>query len=212
MITRVFNKIFEIEARVQRDEGNRGIKPLIANVPQLYEACTQLLNCKTIGILTGFPCLVNNIIKIESDGLAGALCLSRILNALNISSTILIDSYSVPHIESLINWHNTEFNCNTSLSSSLDLDFEGIISIERPGRAEDGNYYTMRGIQMDGLSPFDTVYLDTKPCKTKVAIGDGGNEAGLGPIRSKVHEFIKNGKTIASCSYSDYILISSVST
>lgn len=201
-----------IEERIQRDKGNRGIKSLIPASPQIFPACSHLLTCQTVGILTGFPCLFNNPIKIETDGLAGALALSRSLHSLGISSIILIDKDFLPIIQPLISYHNSEFSYQTGLSSSLSLSFDGIISIERAGRAEDGNYYTMRALKMHNITEFDTVYMDSQACKVKVAIGDGGNEAGLGPVKEKVKEFIKNGQIIASCSYSDYVIISSVST
>jgi Domain of unknown function (DUF4392) len=208
----ILNRLSAIESRLQLDEGGRGITELILDKPQLYNACTEILNCKTIGILTGFPCIMDNPIRIESDGLAGSLCISRTLHKLGIESTILMDPDSIPYMEPLVLWHNNEFECKTKLSSSLELEFEGIISIERPGRSKDGNYYTMRAIKMDNVTEFDTRYLDSKPCKVRVAIGDGGNEAGLGPIQEKVRRSIKNGEIIASCSMSDYIIISSVST
>ena len=201
-----------IESRLQIDEGNRGIFNLIPDSEQLYPGCLELLKCQSVGILTGFPCNFNNDIKIESDGIAGALCIARTLFNLGIMPTILIDPPFIQNVSSIIEWHNSEFSCNVNLSSSFDLNFEGIVSIERAGRSADGNYYTMRALKMNEVTGLDTVYLDTKPCKVRVAIGDGGNEAGLGPVFEKVKKFIKNGEIIASCSMSDYILISSVST
>ena len=45
-----------------------------------------------------------------------------------------------------------------------------------------------------------------------MAIGDGGNEAGLAPVKEKVKKFIRNGEIIASDSNSDFVNVASVST
>lgn len=200
----------ELERRVQLDEGNRGIQAIIPSEEQLYPAATSILNCNSVGILTGFPCLLNQNPPIESDGISGALFLGKVLQKLNKPATILIESYQA--MQELVQWYNLENSVNIQLSNSMDLHFEGIVAIERAGRAKDGNYYTMRGIQMPNVQPFDTVYLDEKPCKAKVSIGDGGNEAGLGIFQSLVEENIKLGSTIASTSKSDYGVVCSVST
>lgn len=212
MIRNLQNCLRHIERRLQIDEGNRGISHLVPESPQLYTSCIELIKCKTVGILTGFPCFVDRDLKIESDGIGGALCIARALNRIGIRSTILIDPCFLRHIEPILQWHNQEFACEIGLSSSMDLEFEGIVSIERAGRGKDGNYYTMRAIKMTDLTELDTNYLDNKPCQVRVAIGDGGNEAGLGLVYDQVTRFIKNGEIIASCSMSDFVLISSVST
>ena len=64
---------------------------------------------------------------------------------------------------------------------------------------------------MEGLSPLDTIYLD-QFTGVRVAIGDGGNEAGLAPVKDKVKKFIRNGEKIASDSNSDFVIVASVST
>jgi hypothetical protein len=201
-----------IENRIQVDEGGRGIQMILPEGPCLLPAVERIRECQSVLILTGFPCLFSNRIQIETDGLAGSLAVGRSLERQGRSVTIIIDPQYESILQDLVTWHNSEFSSNLQVSSSLSLSSEGIISIERAGRSQDGNYYTMRGLPMQDLSPLDSVYLDNFQGKVRVAIGDGGNEAGLGPVREKVEKFIKNGEKIASCSKSDFILISSVST
>ncbi|WCN11587.1 DUF4392 domain-containing protein [Marinomonas mediterranea] len=57
-----------------------------------------------------------------------------------------------------------------------------VISIERPGQAEDASYYNMRGesIVVNSAS-FDEIIYEAG-CPT-IAIGDGGNEIGMGNVR-----------------------------
>jgi hypothetical protein len=56
-----------------------------------------------------------------------------------------------------------------------------VIAIERPGLAADGRYYNMRGEDITARCAFFDPYLDQADCPT-IAIGDGGNEIGMGNI------------------------------
>jgi len=64
---------------------------------------------------------------------------------------------------------------------------EAIISIERPGQAADGGYYNMRGESIsENTACFDT-FMNLSECPT-IAIGDGGNEIGMGNITAALQE------------------------
>ena len=65
--------------------------------------------------------------------------------------------------------------------------FDAVISIERPGMTSDGNYYTMKARNISNVTkPFDkTLFAPSYPAK-KFAIGDGGNEAGLGSLNTAI--------------------------
>ena len=60
-----------------------------------------------------------------------------------------------------------------------------IVSIERPGLGADGRYYNMRGEDITPRSAFFDPYLDCAGCPT-IAIGDGGNEIGMGNIADAI--------------------------
>lgn len=93
------------------------------------------------------------------------------------------------------------------------MEFDGIIAIERSGRAKDGNYYTMRGRNISHLlEPLDVVYLENRPNIVKIAIGDGGNEAGMGNLINLIEQHIPNGEIIACNISSDFPIVASVST
>ena len=85
-----------------------------------------------------------------------------------------------------------------------DMSIDAVVAIERMGRAADGGYYTMRGRDM-ALS-VDLAELDylaeVRNCRGAdmrvVAVGDGGNEMGMGKVRSAVQEHIPDGTTIGS--------------
>lgn len=200
----------ELEKRVQRDEGGRGIARLVTG-EVLGPAVEAMCSKERIGILTGFPCLIGSDPPIESDGIAGAFSIARALEQMGRSPTILIDSFYKEYLVELSTWHNTRFRSNIRISSSFHEDFDGIIGIERSGKAKDGKYYTMKGIEItDYLSSLDTAYFNEEVCS--LGIGDGGNEAGLGNLKGLVEQYIPQGGLIGSVVRSDFPLISSVST
>ncbi|MEP5569570.1 MAG: glutamate cyclase domain-containing protein [Halioglobus sp.] len=66
-----------------------------------------------------------------------------------------------------------------------EINPQAIVSIERPGLSADGCYYNMRGEDITPRSAFFDPYLTNATCPT-VAIGDGGNEIGMGNIREAI--------------------------
>jgi hypothetical protein len=62
-----------------------------------------------------------------------------------------------------------------------------LISIERPGRAKDGDYRNARGVSVkDWNPPLDALFLAAPRRVVTVGIGDGGNEIGMGNVRSRI--------------------------
>ena len=88
-----------------------------------------------------------------------------------------------------------------------------LFSTERVGRAEDGKYYSMRAIDYGmGRSRID--YLFDEAVKRQiptVAVGDGGNEIGMGAITEAVHAHVKFGDKIAAISKTDVIVTAACS-
>ena len=131
---------------------------------------------------TGFPV----VDTFETDGPVGAIALYNTLESLGAEPVIvcgaplsaaLAERYRVQEI--LVGPHGErEEEARRALAV---LKPQLIISIERPGMAADGNYYNMRG---EDISPraacFDSFMMQAD-CPT-IAIGDGGNEIGMGNI------------------------------
>ena len=85
-----------LQERVQRDEGNRGIKPL-TRPGQLLLAAQTLLAAPVGGsvlLLTGFPCLRDRTPPCESDGPPGVAALACTLLALGRPVTLPIEEHS----------------------------------------------------------------------------------------------------------------------
>jgi hypothetical protein len=84
-------RIDEIEKRVQRDEGNRGIQEIVLPIGELYAAAKSLIPKKRIAILTGFPCLIDFTPPTETDGPLGAVAIAKTLIASGKEVVILTD-------------------------------------------------------------------------------------------------------------------------
>jgi len=135
-------------------------------------------------ILTGFP--VGD--SFETDGPAGAMALYRLCQHLGSDPVILSDAQVV---EALRN----DFNCLSLPNSRDDAASAGaaadmlygahppelFISIERPGSAADGRCYNMAGHDITARCGGAEPYLVKANCPT-IAIGDGGNELGMGNV------------------------------
>ncbi|MCB1668150.1 MAG: DUF4392 domain-containing protein [Porticoccaceae bacterium] len=164
--------------------------------------------CGTVMIGTGFP--VKD--TFETDGPVGAIALYRALAAIGKEPVLA---------------------CATPLASVLENDFRVVpiavgastrdrqqeagkllerycpavvISIEQPGQAVDGGYYNMRGESIAHYSHCYDVLIGMARCPT-IAIGDGGNEVGMGNIREALMQL----DIIPAVSTCDELVVADVS-
>ncbi len=132
---------------------------------------------------TGFP--VGD--TYETDGPVGAIALYQAFEELGAEPTLVCG----PPMSNVLQGHYRVHNLivgphedrDHEAQSALEaLTPELVISIERPGMAEDGHYYNMRGENIsEKAACFDSFFAHAN-CPT-IAIGDGGNEIGMGNIR-----------------------------
>ena len=69
-------KINHLEAIIQDDPNNRGIKHLHLS-DELAKAALKLSHCNSVGITTGFPCNIGLDPPDENDGPPGALAMAK---------------------------------------------------------------------------------------------------------------------------------------
>jgi hypothetical protein len=138
----------------------------------LLRAGTQLLRCTgPIAIVTGFP--VRG--ALETDGPAAARVLYDTLQRLGRSPYIWIETRD---------WAQFFPDCAhqplevTAADPSVSPP-GAVIVIERPGAAADGHFYNIRGIDISDQCRAVEDLLTACRCPI-VAIGDGGNEVGMG--------------------------------
>ncbi len=156
--------------------------------PDYYLRAAQLLRDirGSVIIGTGFP-VANTF---ETDGPIGAIALYDSLQALGAQPLIacgpplsdaLADTYRVLPLVA----RNPEAAREEAAARLAQLNPAAVISIERPGLAKDGRYYNMRGEDITPRCYFFDYFLTLASCPT-IAIGDGGNEIGMGNIGTAI--------------------------
>ncbi|TGD71901.1 DUF4392 domain-containing protein [Mangrovimicrobium sediminis] len=161
----------------------------------------------TVLIGTGFP--VEN--TFETDGPVGAIALYRALETLGAQPII---ACAAPLSRCIDDRHRVLnlLTCDIEQARGeaqqhlAELQPAAIVSIERPGLAEDGRYYNMRGEDISPRTACFDHFLDLADCPT-IAIGDGGNEIGMGNIADTIAQL----DIRASVTRCDELLVSDVS-
>jgi hypothetical protein len=85
------------------------------------------------------------------------------------------------------------------------------LSIERCGRSADGAPRNMRGEDISAFTtPLDELFL-AGPWQ-RIAIGDGGNEIGMGSLpASLIGAYVPHGESIACATPADHLIVAGVS-
>jgi hypothetical protein len=158
-------------------------------------------------IATGFP--VGD--TFETDGPVGAIALYDTLEALGAEVYL---ACAAPLADALRgDYRVLDLRATDLTTAKLEaqenlqrLSPVAIISIERPGIAADGRYYNMRGEDITARCGFFDPYMDAASCPT-IAIGDGGNEIGMGNIKQAISGLDINA-SVTDC---DELLVADVS-
>src|SRR5262249_1464371 len=170
-----------------------------------------------IGLITGFYVPLGSPPAAETDGPVGAALLAKGFEAVGIRGRIATDE-------------PCRSACAAALAGAgisgvpVDVgDVEGIIatwrrdgvthaiSIERCGRSADGAPRNMRGLDISSYTaPLDELF--TAGPWTTIAVGDGGNEIGMGSIpRELIARHIEHGETIACVTAARHLIVAGVS-
>ena len=131
---------------------------------------------------TGFPVLGT----FETDGPVGAIALYQALETLGarpyiacgapLSHALTTDYRILP-----LTARDQEAAYREATTQLLALQPQAVVAIERPGIAADGHYYNMRGEDITAHCFYFDPFISQANCPT-IAIGDGGNEIGMGNI------------------------------
>jgi hypothetical protein len=166
-----------------------------------------LKNKGVVLIGTGFP--VGS--SFETDGPIGAISLYKVLEYLKnrpifvcappISRILSRDfeTYEIP----IRTWEESTSLVESSLAS---LKPSLVISVERPGIAQDGRYYNMRKEDITDYAAKYDLFFDLCTCPT-IAFGDGGNEIGMGNLSRELSRM----SIIPSVTKCDELVIATVS-
>lgn len=166
----------------------RGMQHLRAALAPGYclRAARHLAAARTVIIGTGFPVAGT----FETDGPLGAIALWRALDALgkrayiacaNPLASVLAADYPVHELKAF----DPQAGHDEARAALARLAPDAVVSIERPGLADDDRYYNMRGEDISAHCAVFDYYLRLAACPT-IAVGDGGNEIGMGRIADAV--------------------------
>ncbi len=209
---------------IEFGRGTRSLFKAVQFKPECI-ACANLIRDIVPGcavVTTGFPIMPEG--RPETDGPPGAAVLARALAMLGWKVVLVADEWNARafgKIFSALGIHHVSESVSADKIAKEECDniYEKYapslgVSIERPGKGAAGRYYSMRGLDITdrtGKVSFLFEKLMREGGRT-FGIGDGGNELGMGLIRSnEVMGNIPNGRKIFSVEKADVLMTASVS-
>jgi D-glutamate cyclase-like, C-terminal len=209
-----------IETLCALDLGGRGIGRLV--VPgAMAAAARSLARARRVVLVTGF--VARPTWAAETDGPSGTVVLGRALRRLGARVAYLADPPVAPLLEACLRALGepreliavpAEPATALQMAEARVRAFgpTHLVAIERPGRAVDGGYYNARGMSVaTANAPLDALFLRRRPGLTTIGVGDGGNEIGMGRVRTRVVRDVPNGKKIASVVRTDHLIVGGTS-
>ncbi len=150
----------------------------------MFSRALEFLNEATkVGVVTGF--FIPSAGTPETDGPGGAAALTRALVLCGKDVSLWTDSSCFSVVQAASSAiGGPSVSVASSGSEILDWVPDLLVYIERLGRAEDGEYYNMRGQAITStVVPLDEglILASDKGVKS-ISVGDGGNEAGMGKL------------------------------
>lgn len=204
------------------DLGGRGIAGFFVPGSALA-AARALSGARRVLIATGF-CIPPGLP--ETDGPPGAAVLGRALGLLGAGVRYVTDPVVVPllwaTLEALqapaeVLTYPDGVDARTLLTDERPTH---LVAVERPGRAPSGDYLSARGESVAAWNgPIDELFVFARgaPRRTKharpvtIAVGDGGNEVGMGNVRARLCRQGRLMARIASVVRVDHLVVAGTS-
>jgi hypothetical protein len=201
------------------DLGRRGIADFSTPGAAL-SAARALSGARRVLIVTGF-CVPPGLP--ETDGPPGAAVLGRALGLLGGAVRYVTDPAVVPPLRAALE----------ALATSADIVVypeeadprvllarerpTHLVAIERPGRARSADYLSARGESVAAWNrPIDELFMVAKRPSANlrpvtIAVGDGGNEIGMGNVRARLCRQGRLMARIASVVRVDHLVVAGTS-
>ena len=187
------------------DPGRRGIADFFVK-GGAAAAARSLARARRVLITTGFTVGDG---RPETDGPPGAASLGRALRLLDMPVAYVTDAAAVPLLEAALRALGEPAPIATfphggdAGAAARRLLAEQapshLVSIERPGRTVTGDYLSARGESVARWNaPLDALFLAAPRRIATVAVGDGGNEIGMGNVRARIGRAGGRARAIAS--------------
>jgi hypothetical protein len=215
-------RLAAIEALVCRDVGRKTGELIAANAGELATAAESLAGATSVGLITGFFVPRAAVAAPETDGPVGTALLAAALAACGVAARIAVDMPCAGAVRAAVE----EAGGNVAIDEVGVDDQTGLdrligtwretgvshaVAIERCGRSGDGRPRNMRGVDVSPwTAPLDDLFL-AGPW-TKLAVGDGGNEIGMGRLPAGlIARTVPNGAEIACVTPCDHLVVVGVS-
>src|SRR5271156_3706211 len=213
-----------IEAVIQQDVG-RNIAPLFAAARGgLRGAVAALADLTgvgdgTVGLITGFYVPGGTPPAAETDGPVAVALLAQALRRVGVECRVCTDELCASACRAALAGMADVALDVVPLGGSVDAviatwrarDVRLAVAIERCGRTADGTARNMRG---DDIGAYATLLDDlflAGPWDT-IAVGDGGNEMGMGALpRSLIGAHVAHGGAIACVTPATHLIVAGVS-
>jgi hypothetical protein len=214
------SKVDHIEDLIHEEIG-RNISGLFAATKGgLWQAASALASQHqpSIGIITGFYVPLGTPPAAETDGPVGAAMLAGALHRIGVPCRVVTDEPCRGTCAAALLAGDVPLDVvplggpvNKMIMLWRQLGVTHALSIERCGRSADGAPRNMRGEDISAFTtPLDDLFL-AGPWQ-RIAIGDGGNEIGMGSVpASLIGEFVAHGEKIACATPADHLVVSGVS-
>lgn len=190
----------EIISVVASNRGNRGVSRICR--PEYWQTAAEKLGVLSrIAVVSGF--FVPAAKAAETDGPGGAAIIARAFMEQGKEAEIWTDLLCVDAIRacaSEIGFPPEKVKVPDSCKVLDTYSPDGVIFIERLGRAADGKYYNMHKNDISHWTPsLDTLaFASARRGIVTIGIGDGGNEVGMGNFLSELYELLPEYKTCLS--------------
>lgn len=215
-------RLAAIEALVCRDVGRKTADLIAANAGGLGEAARDLMQATSVGLITGFFVPRGDVAAPETDGPIGTALLAASLAACGVPARIATDTPCADAVRAAVAATSVvvavdevavsdQAALNRLVADWRAASLSHAIAIERCGRSVDGKPRNMRGVDVSPwTAPLDDLFLGG-PWK-KLAVGDGGNEVGMGRLPAGlIARTVPNGAEIACVTSCDHLTVAGVS-
>ena len=175
------------------DPGRRGIGSFFVK-GGAAAAARALLKARRVVLTTGFTVGDG---QPETDGPPGTAALGRALRQLDKIVSFVTDPPTVPLLKAslrvlgepapIVVFPDDGDPAAAARRLFAEQKPTHLVSIERPGRTTSGDYLSARGQSVRPWNaPIDALFLKPPRGVTTVGVGDGGNEIGMGNVRSRI--------------------------
>ena len=218
----VDRRIAAIEGLVCRDVGRRTQELIAASRGDFLAASQSLAGATSVGLITGFFVPRGDVAAPETDGPVGTALLAAGLAACGVPARIAVDTPCAEAVRAAVEAAGGGVAVDeVGVGDRVGLErLPGIwrhagvshaIAIERCGRSADGRPRNMRGVDVSPwTAPLDDLFMGGS--WVKLAVGDGGNEIGMGKLPAGLIALtVPNGGEIACVTSCDHLVVAGVS-